>query len=268
MDIRSYIESGIIEKFVLGVLPKEESSILECVMANNEEVKQAVLEAQETINQLSFANSVQPPAELKAQIFSKLSFEKPVVQETILKVEPSEEVKTTILKELNISPAEKKSSVSTWLAAASIALLMALGWNIFQNYNIQKNLEASNLELRENKKEMQMLAEQNQMILNSENIKLKGVEQHPGMLANVFWDNSKMVYLSVENLPKAPEGKQYQLWAIVDGKPVDAGMYETNSTKIQEMKKIPNAQAFAITLEKEGGSETPTMEEMYVMGAV
>jgi anti-sigma-K factor RskA len=35
-----------------------------------------------------------------------------------------------------------------------------------------------------------------------------------------------------------------------------------------KMKNIPRAQAFAITLEKKGGSVTPTMEKLYVLGKV
>jgi anti-sigma-K factor RskA len=34
------------------------------------------------------------------------------------------------------------------------------------------------------------------------------------------------------------------------------------------MKNIPAAQAFAITLENRGGSVSPTMEAMFVMGKV
>ena len=35
-----------------------------------------------------------------------------------------------------------------------------------------------------------------------------------------------------------------------------------------KLKTIPKAEAFAITLEKRGGSTTPNMEAMYVMGKV
>jgi hypothetical protein len=37
---------------------------------------------------------------------------------------------------------------------------------------------------------------------------------------------------------------------------------------IINMKNIPRAQAFAITLEKKGGSATPNLAMMYVMGRV
>ena len=70
-------------------------------------------------------------------------------------------------------------------------------------------------------------------------------------------------------MPQPQAGQQYQLWAIVDGKPVDAGMVEIDPGKaLHRMKNIPKAEAFAITLEKAGGSPTPTLTAMFVMGKV
>src|SRR5439155_22230652 len=49
----------------------------------------------------------------------------------------------------------------------------------------------------------------------------------PASLATLLWDTqSKDVYLMVNNLPQPDAGKQYQLWAIVDNQPVDAGMLD------------------------------------------
>jgi anti-sigma-K factor RskA len=72
----------------------------------------------------------------------------------------------------------------------------------------------------------------------------------------------------VNNLPKPAAGKQYQLWAIVNGQPVDAGMLNWNdATIVASMKNIPQAQAFAITLEDEGGHPLP-QGVMYVLGSI
>jgi len=76
-----------------------------------------------------------------------------------------------------------------------------------------------------------------------------------------------LFHLLANKLPQAPSGKQYQLWALVDGKPVDAGMIG-DCNGLCRLKNIPRAQAFAITLEREGGSPTPTMDQMYVLGKV
>jgi anti-sigma-K factor RskA len=66
-----------------------------------------------------------------------------------------------------------------------------------------------------------------------------------------------------------PAGKQYQLWAIVDGKPVDAGMIDLNQPIVfQQMKTINSAQAFAVTIENVGGSATPSLETMCLLGNV
>jgi anti-sigma-K factor RskA len=101
-------------------------------------------------------------------------------------------------------------------------------------------------------------------------VKLPGVPSNPSSMCTVYWDTqTKDVYLMVNNLPKPAPDMQYQLWAMVDGKPVDAGMLDMDTGQmVVKMKNIPIAQAFAITLEKKGGSPTPDMNAMYVMGTI
>jgi anti-sigma-K factor RskA len=88
-------------------------------------------------------------------------------------------------------------------------------------------------------------------------------------VATVYWNTkSKDVYLLVNNLPQPASDQQYQLWAIVDGQPVDAGVFDVqNASGLLRMKNMPRAQVFAVTLEKRGGSTTP-QGPMYVMGKV
>jgi len=74
--------------------------------------------------------------------------------------------------------------------------------------------------------------------------------------------------LLANNLPVPASDKQYQLWAILDGKPVDLGMLDFDLKQkklLVHMKNTRGAQAFAITLEKKGGNSTP-QGTMYVMG--
>ena len=106
----------------------------------------------------------------------------------------------------------------------------------------------------------------------SEPVALRGLAAAPEAAAKIFWmKNTGEVYIDPSNLPEAPEGKQYQLWGIVDGKPVDGGLIisskKGNQYRIQKMKVFSNVkvQAFAVTLENAGGNPTPK-GEMYVMG--
>ena len=98
---------------------------------------------------------------------------------------------------------------------------------------------------------------------------MQGTQMSPGSFANIYWDStSKDVYLLVNNMPKPASDKQYQLWAIIDGKPVDLGVIDEkvwDKKLLVQMKNVQNAQAFAITLEPEGGSPAPR-GSMYVMG--
>ncbi len=103
-------------------------------------------------------------------------------------------------------------------------------------------------------------------------IALAGTDVSPESTARVFWNpGAEQLYLSPGNLPQPPTDKQYQLWAIVDGAPVSAGVFDVapDAASLQALSsQIAQASAFAITLEPRGGSPSPTMEAMYVQGAV
>ena len=98
---------------------------------------------------------------------------------------------------------------------------------------------------------------------------MDGTSVSPQSYTTVYWDTtSHDVYLLINNLPAPASNEQYQLWALLDGKPIDMGVLEIFEKPLQlyRMKNIQAAQAFAITLEKKGGSPTPSLDKMYVMG--
>ena len=103
-------------------------------------------------------------------------------------------------------------------------------------------------------------------------IALVGTDVSPESTARVFWNpGAEQLYLSPGNLPEPPTDKQYQLWAIVDGNPVSAGVFDVapDAASLQALSsQIAQASAFAVTLEPRGGSPSPTLEAMYVQGAV
>lgn len=269
MNTKEYISSGIIESYILGLASPEEAGILECVMKNNAEVKAAFDEAQGTMEALATAQAVAPPADLKSKIWEKIQKEQtaedhpPVFSVDIPAAKPHEEIRI-----------QRTGNWKAYAAAATVLFLISVAGNLFWMNDQAKTKEQ--LTAVQNEKQSQDLAMQKmnrkmEMFTNPEMkvVMLKGVEKHTDSKAMVFWDRkTKEVYLNAESLPKAPEGMQYQLWAIADGKPVNAGMYTEDKDSRTALASIPDAQAFAITLEKQGGSEVPTMENMYVMGEI
>ena len=103
---------------------------------------------------------------------------------------------------------------------------------------------------------------------NYRHITLASTDSTKQQSALVFWNpTSQEVYLEMGLLPTLPSDKQYQLWAIIDGKPSDMGVFETVAN-LQKMKVAKNVQAFAVTIEPKGGSKEPTLTAMVVLGKV
>jgi anti-sigma-K factor RskA len=276
LDIKEYIASGIIEAYVMGLASEEEVRILECVQKNNPEVRQAILEAQSTLEDFASQQAIAPPAELKSTIWAKISEQSE--QETkplaLVQQEKGEEVASVPLypPQNTVSP---NKSFNWFAVAASILLVASVGLNFYLSNNqkaTQEQLASLITQQKNNTIAYQNLKSRWDMANNPavKTVPLLGVEKHPDMKAMVYMEEkSNQVYLTLENMPVAPENQQYQLWAIVDGKPVSLGVYNQEAKEeMQKMAVVNAAQAFAITLEKRGGSPTPTLENMYVMGKI
>jgi anti-sigma-K factor RskA len=269
LNTKEYISSGIIESYILGLASSEEAGILECVMKNNAEVKAAFEETQKTLEDLATVQAIAPPMDLKSKIWNKIQQEQPAAEkQTVFAMDipaarPQEEIKI-----------QGNSNWKTYAIAASVLFLISIAGNLFWiNEQSQTKKEIAGIQAEKVSQDfaMQKMTRKMEMVTNPDMkmVMLKGVEKHADSKAMVFWDTkTKAVYVDAEKLPKAPEGMQYQLWAIADGKPVDAGMYTEEKDSKIALANIPKAQAFAITLEKRGGSPVPTMENMYVMGEI
>ncbi|TWF37197.1 anti-sigma-K factor rskA [Chitinophaga polysaccharea] len=180
-----------------------------------------------------------------------------------------------------------KSLSWKWIAAAAAILLIGsliLNYVFFNRYNEFKEYKDKyeSLLLSQNsilsksnlyKTRLEQMEESMDIIQDPKVLKvpMPGTKAFPEALATVFWNpQSQQVYLKVNKLPEPAADKQYQLWAIVDGKPVDMGVFEMGDTAklLQKMKVTGKAQMFAVTLEKKGGAASPTMEQMYVAGKI
>ena len=84
-------------------------------------------------------------------------------------------------------------------------------------------------------------------------------------------DRSSLLFIA-SNLPAPPPQKTYELWLIpTQGAPIPAGVFKPNAHGNATVVNPPlpanvQAKAFAITVEPEGGSITPTLP-IVMMGA-
>jgi len=278
MDVQAYISSDVLDRYVLGDVTEQERKEVECLSHIYPEIKTNLDALQESVNSYASFYEKAPPTALKGKIMAE------IMKLGKEKVKPDAKV-------ISLSETASKSSSTTykWLAAASVVLFMLTAFlyadmrsklNASQNETItlaeklgQIN-ESSNNQITDLKTKNELMAASVAIFNNPENkiIKMAGIEKMaPTAHATICWNSkTKEVYVGFANLPAPPTNKQYQLWAIADGKPVDLGVIDKNSDalSIQKMKVTEKAQAFAVTLEKVGGSQTPTLTAMYVMGGV
>ena len=267
LDIKEYISSGVIEAYVLGMATDEEIRELESLCVQYQEVKQALEEAEDTLGRLlTVENQEQPPAAMKESIFDTL------IQEGLLLDENKE---ANEVKEVEIHRASKIN----WYALTAAACMLLLVIGAIYHFNVvkelkskivtltiaQRSLLAENINFME---QVQSKQEELMAVAKPSVVKynLVGVTGHENSVATLYWDQTtKDLYLMPQGLPALPVGKQYQLWAIVDGKPVNAGVFNaTDFNVLQKMIVTKRAEMFAITIENEGGAEQPTLDQMVV----
>lgn len=266
MESSNIISSGLLELYVLGLASNEENIQVQQWINQFPEVEKEVEEIQVAMESYALAQAIQPDESVKKKILGQIT----------------ESANNTITSEPSLLKNGKTRvyaipSYYKWAVAASIVLLIGSVIINFTYYNKYQSVSAS-LQVAQNElnkqremtagmsKDMQVVTDKNAMP-----VVLKGTPHAPDALAKIFWmQNTGEVYVDPTNLPPPAADKQYQLWAIVDGKPVDGGMISSQKGiyKIQKMKSFGKAEAFAITLEKQGGSPTPTMEEMYVIAKI
>ncbi|GAB7257548.1 anti-sigma factor [uncultured Polaribacter sp.] len=258
MDIQKYIESGILELYVAGSLSEKE----------NEEVH----------------NAVKKSPELLAEV---ISIENAIVKLTAAAKKDSTYLFTDILKGINsndtkvIKIAERKTNWTQFTGwAAAVLLGSTLIWSISKNSKLQEQVASEKVQLEEQiEKASNSLAEAEKLITVFRDkeiisVPLDGQKVSPDSYAKVYWDKkTKSIYLDAKGLPEPPKGKVYQVWSLKMSPltPTSLGTIDTFTADANKIFTIENAnesEAFGITLEDEGGSESPTLEQLYALGAV
>ncbi len=261
MTAEEYIASGKLELYVCGSLPFEEISEIEEAINSYPSVKNEVQEIEAALLQL--AETVAPP--LSAMTWSS-------ILATMRKV-----------RKINESSSKTNwSAITGW--AAAILCIGGIFWLLQQNNMLENNIQITaneNIELKDSiNYKKGKLAQANELlaIIGSKDfdaVLLLGNEVvAPDAFAKVYYNKAeKIAYVDGAGLPKAPSGKTYQVWSLTLDPltPTSIGLLgsvEENGANIFKFENIPDPEAFGITLEPEGGSETPTLSQLYTLGTV
>lgn len=252
MNTEAYIASGILELYVTGSLSEQEAREVTAMAKSKPEIAKEIAHIEAALITLAKATA---PANTPAA---------PKV----------------------IGRAGKDGGSSRWLnyTGWAAAVLATAGLVNYYYKTDQLNSTIQDLELEQQFVQQELKMQQETLVAtqdllnalrdkNTIKVALPGQANYAESYAAIFWNKeTQTLYLDANGLPEAPEGMQYQLWSLkLDPlTPTSLGVLDAESTDLS-LYTIANpneSEAFGITLEPEGGSESPTLERLYVLGAV
>jgi anti-sigma-K factor RskA len=292
VNIQNYIASGIVEEYVLGLCSEAEQREVEHLRVSHPVLNDAILTFEQTLEQTAMANAKAAPAGLKAAIFQAIGGativnmptppqEQPKTMSAIgdgtvvnMPTPPQEQPKTMpAIGDGNVvnmptppPPQAIIRSLKIWKYAAAACFALLIG-SMYWNFTLRKETYTGDGVVALN-------SEQYMKLLANPDVKpiaMKGVNTHKICNCTLFWNKTtNEMFVMVHHLPSQGSSSDFQLWAMVDGKPVSVGLLDpANRNNLLALKNIPlDAASFHVTKEAKGGSQAPNMDELYLSGNI
>lgn len=242
--IKIFLDSDVLEKYLLGTTTEQESLQVERYIAMYPEVRDTYIELQENLESFAKLHAIKTPEGLRERILSRVKAEN-----------------------------SNRKRFLRYAVAASVAVLMFAGASYFlwdQNQELQQQNTVVNNEIRELKENMREQLEdvRNQFIvLNNPQTKKYSVNGNKKAkeLKAVAYINpvKKLSYINVKKLPNLPEDQCFQMWAEVNGEMVNLGVIKeaVGQEKLLALPYAENAVGY-ITIEPKGGNLSPSVENI------
>lgn len=270
MNVTEYIASGILESYVMGAVSDQERREVECLSAIYPEVRSELDELSTALENYALLHSLDPPTALKSRLLEQLDFN---------------ESPGPVVRPMPIDRSSVPTYRVTWIVAASVGLLVLI-FSFFllsqlrTNQNTLASLRTANGSLQSEARrlrDIRVYDERRLAVLQRAGmrvVQLRGNQKAPNGDVFVYWNTqTRQVSVDIKSLPVLPSNQQYQLWSLVGSKPVDAGVFESDTASPGQALQLLNrpvgrADAFAITVEKRGGSPSPTMSTLLAITPV
>jgi len=260
MDVQKYIASGILELYIAGILSDKENLEIAKYAKEYPEIQKEIEAIEASILEVS----------KKASPGYNHSFAS---------------MMDRINHEAKVITINRKSSPALayvgW--AASILLAIGLFYMYQQNQDLKSDIqvvEKQNIDLEQQIADTDSSLEKTQYLLNilrDKNISvipLDGQIVSPTSYAKAYWNKQEeKVFIDAKGLPEPPDGFVYQVWSLKLSPltPTSMGLLEdftTDENKVFALNNPNESEAFGITLEPAGGSDSPTLEQLYTLGVI
>ncbi len=242
--IRIFLDTDLLEKYLLGTTNTEETLQVERYIAMYPEVRKIYNELQDNLETFAKMHAVKVPEGLKAKILHRIR-----AQNT------------------------GRRRFRRYAVAASVAALLFAGssyffWNQNQNLQMENSIVNNKIKNLEEDMKEQLEDVRNQFIvLNNPQTRkymVNGNKKAKELKAVAYINPvKKLAYINVRNLPNLPEDYDYQMWAEVNGEMVNLGVIRNVEDK-DKLRALPYAKDAVsyITIEPKGGNDTPTVQNI------
>ena len=242
--IRIFLDTDLLEKYLLGTTNTEESLQVERYIAMYPEVRNIYNELQDNLETFAKMHAVKTPEGLRTKILNRI-------------------------KAQNAG----RRRFRRYAIAASVAAFLFAGSSYFfwnQNKSLQQENTIVNNKIKDLEEDMREQLEdvRNQFIvLNNPQTRkymVNGNKKARELKAVAYINPvKKLAYINVRNLPNLPEDYDYQMWAEVDGEMVNLGVIRNmdDKDKLRALPYAKNAVSY-ITIEPKGGNDTPTVQNI------
>lgn len=256
------------EAFVLGALTQAETEAFAQRLAQGEQsAVQALAEARRLMLALPFALPQQmPPAELKQNILNTIAAEK---KQAPMKTTPQPQASVRALPQRTF-----RQSMMRSFAWAAVFLLFAVGYGYINQQKRIAELLAENTGLKQQLAfhvQVQRTLQKSKRLM----IVLNTTKAGETATATALVDQEQAEgFFFTDKLPALPANQDYQLWYIGNAGPVDAGIFQVDASGYSALtirnlpQNVAEISAFAVTIEPKGGSASPTLDQMVLLGKI
>jgi anti-sigma-K factor RskA len=225
------------EAYVLGALPEEERRELEEYLARHPERQAEVDELGAFAGLLALTPQEHEPP--------------PALRRSIMSVVESEARSSSARSEPRFAGLREVFSLQNLgLAVAAVLVIGLFSWNMLLQGEVQ-DLQGRVANLQE--------SPQSRMVA------LEGTGDAPqqGHAEVMILDDDRAV-LMAEDMPRAPEGRTYQIWVIEGNVPEPGGLFEPRGESVAAVveKPLDEGDVIAVTIEPAGGSQQPTTDPL------
>lgn len=269
MNIKQYIETGILDNYVLGLVTESERAEVEQYAKQYPEIQQELDAIENALADYAQLHEVAPPAHLKAKVLEEID-------------------RLSMTTSSTATPPIHTSANRGLLGLLGLLFLLSAGAAFYfygQSKSVEENLSNQNKALQDDLEDCETraanLERQNQCLNDlinfmneddaAEVTKMNSTDDTATPIAAVYWNpTTEEAFVDVGKLPEPPEGHQYQLWGFVDGTPVSMDMIdlEAETGCLSPVRYIPEAKIYAVSIEPAGAEQAGPTGAVPALGNV